>query len=214
MLKMVPIAVSLAFLASLATYIVAFPPGEVGATYLELCPTMIAGCPGEDLGMDETVLDDLQPNAILSRRYVRPDGLPVWVLIVYFENARTRAHDPLLCYRSQGFELEMLPDRNLESALGTIPVQTFRAVRGSRDERVYHFWYTAGESVIGEMKTFRDDMFLQGLLRNRSFGAFVRISTLDNGEPAEAIGYLDTFTREVAAHLPRFFPEPDSKRES
>ena len=210
MLTRAPIAVTLVLLAALATYVVAFPPGEVGDIYLEQCPMELAGLPGTILSLEQTVLDDLRPDGILSRRYDRPDGLPVWLVIVYFENARTRAHDPQLCYRSQGFEVMDLPEHPVETSIGTVPLQVFQATRGARNEKVSHFWYTAGETAIGEMQAFRDSMFLQGLLKNRSFGAFVRISTLETDDAGTADRVIEEFTRELAGLLPQFFPEPES----
>lgn len=210
MLSRLPVVATLVLLAALAGYVLAFPPGEVGVTYLDQCPMQLAGLPGTDLDLEQTVLDDLRPDGILSRRYDRPDGVPVWLVIVYFENARTRAHDPQLCYRSQGFQVTDLPELPVDTALGTIPLQVFEAKRGARTEKVSHFWYTAGQTAIGEMQAFRDNMFLQGLLKNRSFGAFVRISTLETSRPGEADLVIEAFTRELAGLLPQFFPETES----
>jgi len=210
MLRAGPIGVSLLALAALAVYVFALPPDSLGVTHLDLCPTELAGLPGQDLDLSQTVLDDLQPDGILSRGYVRPDGVPIWLIIVYFENARLGAHDPLLCYRSQGFELELLPDEAIDTSLGRFPTKVFRAVRGNRVERVNYFWYTAGATALAEVRAFRDEMFLQGLKRNRSFGAFVRVSTLEiGGDNSTAERWNHSLTRDLAPWLPRFFPETD-----
>lgn len=209
MLKTLPVAISLAALALLAVYVLAVPPRALGVHHLDLCPATLAGIPGGDLDLSQTVLDDLQPDGVLSRAYARPDGVPVWIIVVYFENARLGAHDPLLCYRSQGFELELLPDESVDSALGAIPTKAFRAVRANRVERVNYFWYTAGATALAEVRTFRDEMFFQGLRQNRSFGAFVRISTLEAGDGEDAARWNHEFVRDLANWLPRFFPETD-----
>ena len=209
MLRPAPIVGSLVILAALAAYVLALPPKSLGVHRLDICPTELAGMPGRDLDLSQTVLEDLRSDGILSRAYTRPDGIPVWLIIVYFENARLGAHDPLLCYRSQGFELEQLPDEIIETSLGRVPTKTFRAVRGNRVERVNYFWYTAGAKALAEVRVFRDDMFLQGLKKNRSFGAFVRISTLETGDGRAALVWNHTFARELAPWLPRFFPETD-----
>lgn len=204
-----PVIASLVVLAALAAYVFALPPRSLGVHHLDLCPPTLAGIPGEELGLDQTVLDDLQPDGLLSRGYRRPDGVPVWLIIVYFENARLGAHDPLLCYRSQGFELELLPDETIQTSLGAVPTKTFRAVRGSRVERVNYFWYTAGARALAEVRTFRDEMFFQGLKENRSFGAFVRVSTLEMPDADAAVRWNHDLTRDLAPWLPRFFPETE-----
>jgi EpsI family protein len=210
MLSRKHLVVSLGLLGLLALYVRLLPPHKVGAAYLDLCPRQIAGLPGRDLALDQTVLDDLNADATLSRLYKRANGLPLWLVIVYFENARLGLHDPYLCYRSQGFAVEDLPGRKIETDLGEVPVQTFRAARGDRHERVYYFWYSSGRTTLANVKTFRDRMFFDGLKRNRSFGAFIRVSTLEDGDTDASDAALETFIQKLAPLLPKFFPEPES----
>ena len=198
---------SLALLALLAAYVLFIPPGRASTIHLATLPGEIAGFSGRDLPLEQAVLDDLDPDGILIRRYERAGVSPVWLVVVYFENARLGAHNPELCYRSQGFDVKLEADRALESAIGTVPCKVFEATRGDRQELVNYFWYTAGRRAIGEVKTFRDQMFFQGLKSNRSFGAFVRISTLTNGDRAGADALLARFVEQLAQDLPAMIPE-------
>ena len=50
-------------------------------------------------------------------------------------------------------------------------------------------------------------MFFQGLRSNRSFGAFVRVSTLVGEDPAAGARAMQEVLRDLATHLPGFFPE-------
>ncbi len=213
MLKRPAVIVSFGVLALLAGYVLAFPPQKIAGTHLAECPMSLGGLPGTALSLDQTVLDDLDPDDYLIRRYDRPDGAPVWLVIVYFQNARLGAHDPQLCYRSQGFGVDPGAPGRLETPKGAIPYQSFRAVKGTRDELVRCFWYTAGGQTLNEVKGWRDRMFLQGLRSNRSFGAFVRVSTLESGDAEVAGQALDKVMRDLAPLLPRFFPEGRNPRE-
>lgn len=213
MLKDPKVLAPLALVALLAAYVLAFPPATISGTELASCPFELAGMPGTDLGLDAAVLDDLDPDDYLVRQYNRPDGLPVWVVIVYFQNARLGAHDPQLCYRSQGFSVLTLPDESVSTPLGPVPLHRFRAVKGTRSELVHCFWYTAGGQVLSDVKGWRDRMFFQGLRRNRSFGAFVRISTIEGNDPAAAAGAVRDVIGDLAPELPRFFPEGTGERE-
>jgi EpsI family protein len=214
MLNRPSVVASLVLLACLAGYVVLFPPRKIQGTRLAACPMSLAGLPGTQLGLEQTVLDDLDPDDYLVRRYDRPDGLPVWLVIVYFQNARLGAHDPELCYRSQGFRVEDLPAGTIDTALGPISYMRFRAVRGERREQVLCFWYTAGGTALAEVKGWRDRMFFQGLRSNRSFGAFVRISSLEGEEDPNAAGTaIQKVLVDLAPRLPSFFPEGSSKRE-
>ncbi|MFN8546825.1 MAG: EpsI family protein [Candidatus Eisenbacteria bacterium] len=198
---------ALGVLGLLAGYVLLIPPGHAGTTALELLPKEVAGFESQDLKLEQAVLDDLDPDGILIRRYERAGAPPVWVVVVYFENARLGAHDPELCYRSQGFTVDPKPDLSVPSNLGPVPCRVFDALRGDRDELVHFFWYTAGQRALAEVKTFRDEMFLQGLKRNRSFGAFVRVSTLVGPDRAQAESVLAAFVQELAKELPTMIPE-------
>jgi EpsI family protein len=204
---------SLGLLALLAAYVVAFPPWKLAGTHLDTCPMEIAGMPGTALGLEKAVLDDLDPDDYLLRRYDRPDGVPVWLVIVYFQNARLGAHDPQVCYRSQGFQVQTLPDGTVSSAIGPLPYRSFAATKGSRRELVRCLWYTAG-GALPDVKGWRDRMFFQGLRNNRSFGAFIRVSTLEAGDPGLADRVMTDFTRDLAPHLPGFFPLGGEVREA
>jgi EpsI family protein len=206
MLSGARVLISISLLAGLAAYVVLWPPQRASATRLDEMPASILGFPGSEVGLDQAVLDDLNPDGLICREYRRPDNLPVWLIVVYFENARLGAHDPLLCYRSQGFTIEPLPDETLSSSIGPIPMRSFRAVRGGRVERVSYFWYTAGAQALAEVKAFRDSMFWQGLLHNRSFGAFVRVSTIET-DPEQANAIVARFVQQMAPSLPKIFPE-------
>lgn len=207
MLRNPRVIVSLFCLAGLAGYVLAFPPLKIEGTRLDTCPPVLGGYGGVPLEMGQTVLDDLDPDDYLLRRLERPDGLPIWLIIVYFQNARLGAHDPELCYRSQGFRVEALPDGRVDSAIGTIPYRSFLAKKGTGGELVYYFWYTAGRQALADVKGWRDRMFFQGLRSNRSFGAFVRVSTPPGGDPEVSARALRGVIADLARHLPGFFPE-------
>ena len=207
MLRRPRILVPLAALALLAAYVVLLPPKRALGTYLSRCPMSLAGFPGRQLGLEKAVLDDLNPDDYLVRVFARPDSVPVWLVIVYFQNARLGAHDPQICYRSQGFRVQPLPAVSVETTVGNVPAEAFLAVKGSRKELVDYFWYTAGGQMLSEVKTWRDRMFLQGVKRNRSFGAFVRVSTLEGENPNVAPGVLRSVIQDLAPRLPTFFPE-------
>lgn len=207
MLSRARIAAGLVILAGLAAYVLFVPLGRAGATHLELCPSQVIGLTGADSDPGQAVLDDLDPDALLMRTYQAPGRAPLWFVVVYHENARLGAHDPELCYRSQGFELTKLPDAVVDTSIGPIPVRRFEAVRPGRSERVWYFWYTAGRKALAEVSSFRDDMFFQGLKENRSFGAFVRVSTLDGADAEGGEVSLRAFVTNVAGYLPQFFPE-------
>jgi EpsI family protein len=213
MLKNPKVLASLGMLVLLAGYVLAFPPLKLAGTRLETCPMELGGMPGTKLTLDQAVLDDLDPDDYLIRQYTRADGVPVWLVIVYFQNARLGAHDPQICYRSQGYEVQELPSGSVATAIGPLPYRSFVAVQGPRREVVRCLWFTAG-GALADVKGWRDRMFFQGLRNNRSFGAFVRISTMDAGDMGAVERAITDLTRDLAPHLPGFFPTDGARQEA
>ena len=213
MLKNAKVLTSLGILVLLAGYVFAFRPVKLAGTRLDTCPMELAGMPGAKLTLAQAVLDDLDPDDYLIREYTRPDGAPAWLVIVYFQNARLGAHDPQICYRSQGYEVQELPAGSVATEIGPFPYRKFMAVKGSKRELVQCFWFTAG-GPLADVKGWRDRMFFQGLRNNRSFGAFVRISTMDTGDMAAAERAITDITRALAPHLPGFFPTDGARQEA
>jgi EpsI family protein len=213
MLRNAKVLTSLGMLVLLAGYVLAFRPLKLEGTRLDTCPMELAGMPGTKLTLDQAVLDDLDPDDYLIRQYMRADGIPVWLVIVYFQNARLGAHDPQICYRSQGYQVQELPAGSVATAIGPFPYRSFVAVKGPRREVVQCLWFTAG-GALADVKGWRDRMFFQGLRNNRSFGAFVRISTMDTGDMVTAERAITDITRDLAPNLPGFFPADGARQEA
>ncbi len=188
-------------------YRFAFPPSQGAESHLKDLPYQILGCPGEDLPTDAAILEDLDSDDLLIRLYRRPDGVPVWVVLVYFVNTRLGGHDPRLCYRSQGFTTEGLPDLAFSAQVGERRAESFLARRSNRAERVATFWYAPGGRLVADESQYRSRLLLEGLRRNRTYGVFVRISTLETGSQGEAEAWTSRFAAEVADMLPDLIRE-------
>lgn len=187
----------------LGLYYIATPPGRGAASNLKDLPLLLAGLPGEDIPPSQIVMDELSPDDILLRRYIRPDGVPIWLVIVYFVNSRRAGHDPQICYYSQGYHTREAPPVHAASAIGDVVAESFVASRAGRDERVLTFWYAPGGRILPDVRRYRRTLFLHGILENRSYGAFVRISTLETDHRGTAEEWNKRFLGEVAGQLPR-----------
>lgn len=188
-------------------YRLAAPPGAGAASDLAALPREILGLTGSDVPTEQAILDDLDPDDLLIRRYTRPDGVPVWVVMIYFVNTRLGGHDPELCYRSQGYRTRELPEQQVESALGQIRAESFMATRGMRSERVATVWYTSGEGAVPDVRRYRRRLFFQGLRENRLYGIFVRVSTLETERPGDAEAWNARFLAAIVENLPRLIHE-------
>jgi EpsI family protein len=194
-------------LCLIGVYRVAEPPGAGAKSDLAALPREILGLSSVDIPVEQAIVDDLDPDDLLIRRYMRPDGIPVWVVLIYFVNTRLGGHNPQLCYRSQGYRTRDLPEERIESAIGPITAEAFLATRGMRSERVATVWYTSGEGAISDVSRYRRRLFLQGLRENRLYGIFVRVSTLESEHPGEAGAWNARFLAEVVGNMPRLIHE-------
>src|SRR5689334_14755391 len=94
-------------LGATAAYVFAHPPANLAAGHgvLRGCPQQFGDWNGTDLSFEDAVVDELKADDLLIRRYVRGDDR-VWLCIVYHQNRRYGAHDPELCYESQGYLID------------------------------------------------------------------------------------------------------------
>lgn len=194
-------------LCLLGTYRVAFPPAHGAQSHLAELPTTLLGLNGTDVPESRAILDDLESTDILIRDYRRPDGNPVWVVLIYFENTRLGGHDPQLCYRSQGFRTQDLPGMPIGGGPQGLTAESFLASKSGRAERVATFWYAPGGKVLPDVEQYRGRLFLEGLRQNRTYGVFVRISTIETDRPGEAEEWNARFAAEIVRRLPGLIRE-------
>lgn len=188
-----------ALLLATAAYGWLHPPPNpaVGHGALAACPLTFGPWNGEALSFEDAVVEELKADDILVRRY--EDGPEVaWLCVVYNRHRRYGAHDPLLCYESQGYLIEDRGSRRIDTGAGTpLEVVRFEADR-SRDQRLVYYWWTTEGLTTTDADAFRRRMAVTGALENRSWGAFVRVETLIGPDGRDAAARrLDDFARRV-----------------
>jgi EpsI family protein len=196
-----------ALLAATVGYEVLNPPVNLAVArgVLRRVPQSIGPWRGTELDFGEAVTEQLQADDLLVRRY--EDGArSVWLCLVFHQNKRYGAHDPHLCYESQGFVLE--PDRHAridDGSPGGLGVNTFVAERKHRRRVVWYWWTTQGLATA-DVGAFRRRMALAGALDNRSWGSFVRVeSVAPDGDMAAATERVRDFASRLARELPAVF---------
>jgi EpsI family protein len=203
--------VTLALLAATAWYVLAHPPANlaVGRGVLAVCPVSFGPWNGTELSFEDAVVEELAADDLLVRRYQQGDAT-VWLCVVYHQNRRYGAHDPKLCYESQGYAVD--PERRMRIPDGTpggMAANRFVADRPG-DRRVVYYWWSTQGLTTADAAAFRNRMALSGALENRSWGAFVRVEAQSEpGRDARADSIALDFAGRVAAELPRLFAAAD-----
>ncbi len=101
------IVVVVLLLAGAAAYVHLNPPERITleAGTLNAFPSALDGWRSVDLAFTEVVYEELEADDTLARRYTNEENESVWFVIVFHQNDRYGAHDPLVCYQSQGWTL-------------------------------------------------------------------------------------------------------------
>ena len=84
-----------------------------------------------DVDVNYKVYTALDPNTLVFRNYANSSGRMVNLVVVYHENKRWGAHDPTVCYISQGWKLPDDPaDMKIPYDNGILEVKKFIVKKG------------------------------------------------------------------------------------
>lgn len=210
MSRAVRLAVVLVLLAGAALYVQLNPPRRLALSpeTLSAFPMELGGWSGEELDLPDVVVEELEADDTLARRYTSEDGESVWFVIIFHQNERYGAHEPVVCYRAQGWDV---------TGQGVVPVSgentSFEAnwllAEAEGRERVaVYWWYTTGDLATADRDKFMTRMAASGIKSNVTFGAFMRVSAaVGGGGLEEALRTATRFAGEALPHLPDLFSE-------
>lgn len=196
-------ALCLLMLGATAGYVVLHPPANlaIGRGVLAACPTTLGDWNGAELSFEDAVLEELEADEVLVRRYAHGDDV-AWLCIVVHQNRRYGAHDPRVCYESQGYGVGPMARHRIDDGTARgLTVNRFDAERGKESRLVYYWWATPGLATA-DAGAFRDRLALSGALDNRSIGAFVRVEAQVRGGAEATERRLEGFAGQVARTLP------------
>jgi EpsI family protein len=208
MKRTVSFIILIALLVAAALYVRLNPPEriELGGGSLADLPTELGPWRSVDLRFEEVVYEELDADDTLARRYTGPDGRSIWFVIVFHQNERYGAHDPLVCYRSQGWTIEEKGTLALSDDAGTFDANWIRAMAEGHDRAAIYWWYTAGDLATADRDVFMSRMATSGIRSNVTFGAFIRVSTtVSGGDVKEALSIASAFAEEAMPHVRALF---------
>lgn len=186
----------------------------VGGDQLRLFPQAV----GEwlslrDVEVSGVVWSALDPKALIFREYRHPaltPGARAWLVIVYHENDRWGAHDPQVCWLSQGWRIDKLGEE--ETVRVALPngkgyVNMFVVGKGSERRIVLYWWFTSGKRQMPDRFSHMVSMIWNGILRGYTESGFVRVDgPVVGGDEGATLRTLLAFAGEVAHRLNDFIP--------
>jgi len=176
---------------------------------LDTFPAVLGEWQGREATVFELdVLNLLKVKDYLMRRYVDASGRSLWLYIAYWETHRKASlHSPKNCLPGAGWEpiKVSLVTIALPPPYLPITVNSY-LLQKERDQQLVFYWYDAqGRSVAGEVAA-RIELVRNSILRNRSDGALIRISSPIYGSVPETsarlTAYIQAMYPALGAHLP------------
>jgi exosortase D (VPLPA-CTERM-specific) len=181
---------------------------------LGIFPLVLGDWRGEEEPVDAVFLKELNVDDYLMAYYNRgEDPVPVQLWIAYYDQQTKGAaiHSPRTCLPGGGWGLEDFSQVRIEGAgPEAAGLAVNRAVIGIDGQRqlVYYWFIQQGRNVTNEylMKWY---IFWDGLTRNRTDGALVRVLTYvgDESNLATADARLQGFIRSVDPQLAYYIPQ-------
>jgi EpsI family protein len=197
-------------LVACAAYAATFEPPEIKSTISHLVETSKAIGGWEvlrDIEMDYGKYTALDPNSLIFRDYINGKGEMVNLAVVYHQNDRWGAHDPTVCYKSQGWSV-MPIDRKVQIGSGdqAIELSAFRVRKANHSSLVYYFWFSSNKKPVADRTRQMMDMVINGLVHGFVESGFVRFSIAIDSESFERQekalqGFAQEFARILLASI-------------
>jgi EpsI family protein len=144
------------------------------------------------------------------RRYDDPAGRSVWLFIGYWESQRKgiEPHSPRNCLPFGGWEL-------LEGSRVSVPLPGHSApitvnrflVQKDREQMVVFYWFHSQGTVVAGELAAKLETARSSILRHRTDGALVRISSLVAGSVQETSDRLAEYIQAMYPALGDFLPD-------
>ena len=174
-------------------------------------PAALGGWKGrEETILDPDVLSMLKMSDYVMRRYVDTSGRPVWLYIGYWQSQRKGGdiHSPRNCLPGGGWE-------PIEASKISIPIPGLATpisvnrylIQKDNQMQVTLYWFqTQGKVVAGELSA-KIELVRNALLKNRTDGALVRLSSPVQGGVEQTTERLVAYVQALYPVLPEYLPD-------
>lgn len=156
-----------------------------------------------DIELKKKVLIALDPNSISFKNYINNKKRIVTLVYVYHQNKRWGAHDPTLCYTTQGWDIYNKPKKvSVKNGTENIELIEFRIKKGTIKKIVRYYWFSNGFKITHSRQRQMISMIKNGIIKGYAESGFVRFSTIiDQLDDNVAINSMDNFIIEFTYSL-------------
>ena len=149
-----------------------------------------------DIKMDKKTYEYLAPNSFFFKEYRNNKGHLLHLVVVYHQNDRWGAHDPIGCYKSQGWEIiEGLRSITIRIKNQDFSINKFTAKKDGVISLVYYYWFSSNKKMTASRNKQMFDMVLNNLIHGFAESGFVEISmTLTPFNEDKIVSEMKNFT--------------------
>lgn len=159
---------------------------------------------GHRISIDKKIQDVLGfDDFILANYWQKENSIPVNFYVAYYASQRKgqSAHSPQSCIPGDGWEIENLSEKLIDSVVSSgvyLKVNRVKIKKGDITQLVY-YWFEQRNRTLTNEYVLKWYLFWDGLTRNRTDGALVRVVTFVSKEGAiqEADKRLTNFVQTV-----------------
>ena len=161
--------------------------------------------------IDRRSMDILQVDDYIVRNYSSTDGKMIGLYIGYFKSQRTGKgiHSPRQCLPGAGWVPINTSIYNMEVPIHNpvvVPVNKFVMGKGL-DRQLYLFWYQGRGRIYASEYWNKIYLIWDGLTRNRTDGALIRINNPARGDGDNALKTQSEFIKLFFPLLKEYIPD-------
>jgi len=183
----------------------AVPPRKPLETFQ---PVLAGWQPRESNVFTDDIQNVLKASDYVMRRYHDAAGRSLWVFIGYWETQRRGAqpHSPQNCLPGSGWEPLEVSQVNIPLAAGTSINVNRVLIQKDQEQQLVFYWYQAQGRVVASELAAKLQMMKSAVLRNRTDGALVRVSSPIYGDVAATSARLTVFLQALEPALSEYLP--------
>lgn len=184
----------------------AVPPRQPLQTFQ---PVLAGWQPRESNVFTDDIQNVLKASDYVMRRYTDAGGRTLWVFVGYWETQRKGAqpHSPQNCLPGSGWEPLDVSRVSIPVAGGKSLVANRVLIQKDQQQQLVFYWYQAqGTAVAGEIDA-KLHMMKNAVLRNRTDGALVRVSSPVYGTVAATSAQLTSVVQALQPALSEYLPD-------
>jgi len=166
----------------------------------------------EDIKVDSSAKTALEPSFLVFRKYENGNKDAVWLCIVYHQNDRWGAHDPQVCYKSQGWNLYdyggRYETRKISISGLEHKINYFYVEKEGVKEMVLYWWFGSGRKQMASRFDQILNMVFTGIFHGYVESGFIRVSIpLRVGKNEEDKAKALDFAKEVSQLIKNYLPK-------